>query len=168
MCYTFRISKVDCKNKTQHLEHSFLTSWRVVDECRPGSSLLFWGNLISFLPMNIVIAPCVLHGNLLDHLGKLLTTFGHRFSNMEIAAPVLFLDIQRRMKMKWLLILPNCRKFGSLSLRKSKGIDNFVFNVIGYIMPWHTDKDMVAWITMNQARNYCIPVYQCQHIVMNC
>lgn len=33
----------------------------------------FGGNLISFLPMNIVIALCVLHGNLLDHLGKLLT-----------------------------------------------------------------------------------------------
>ncbi|KAG6760157.1 hypothetical protein POTOM_036658 [Populus tomentosa] len=42
--YTFRISKVDCKNIFNTWNIVFLISWKAVDECRPGSSLLLGGN----------------------------------------------------------------------------------------------------------------------------
>ncbi|KAJ6892073.1 hypothetical protein NC651_025306 [Populus alba x Populus x berolinensis] len=43
--YTFRISKVDCKNIFNTWNIVSLISWKAVDECRPGSSLLLGRNL---------------------------------------------------------------------------------------------------------------------------
>lgn len=73
-----------------------------------------------------VITLTIIQGNYLITSMKVLTAFGQHFSNMEIVAPIPYLDFQRSNDPS---IISNCRNCGSLSLEKSKVIDSIVFNL---------------------------------------
>ncbi|CAK7325776.1 unnamed protein product [Dovyalis caffra] len=63
---------------------------------KPGSSLPFRGNLVLFLPLNMIIA--VIPGNYLITTARTLTAFGQHFPKMEIAAPILYLDVKQKRR----------------------------------------------------------------------